>query len=106
MLDLRLIRSQPDFVRAALQRRGDVPAAVDELLAADEAHRRLLVEQEGLSHRRNVVTQEISQIRRAGGDASAQITAMREVSDRIQALNGEIRELVARVEDLLLNLPN
>src|SRR5437764_9079494 len=106
MLDLRLIRSQSDSVRAALARRGEVPAALDELLVADEAHRRLLTEREGLSHRRNVVSEEISQVRRAGGDAAAQIGAMREVSDRIQALNGEIRELEVRIEGLLLNLPN
>src|SRR5436305_12222308 len=106
MLDLRLIRSQPDFVRAALARRGELPASLDELLAADEERRRLLVEQEGLSHRRNVASQEITQLRRSGGDASAQIAAMREVSDRIQALAGELRDLDARIDDLLLNLPN
>src|SRR5437016_3220343 len=106
MLDLRLIRSQPDFVRAALARRGEVPPSLDELLCADEQRRRLLGEQEGLSHRRNLATEEISRIRRSGGDASAEIAAMREVSDRIQVLNAELRELDARIDDLLLNQPN
>src|SRR5215510_10741528 len=98
MLDLRLIRSRPDEVRAALARRGEVPASLDELLAADEERRRLLTEQEGLSHRRNIASQEINQIRRSGGDASAPIAAMREVSDRIQALAAELRELDARID--------
>src|SRR5207247_884366 len=106
MLDLRLIRSQPDLVRAALARRGEAPAALDELLGVDEQRRRLIVEQEALSHRRNVVSEEIRRLRSSGGDAGAQIAAMREVSDRIQALAGELRELDARIDALLLNLPN
>lgn len=106
MLDLRLIRSQPDDVRAALARRGEVPASIDELLALDEERRKLQAEQEGLSHQRNVASEEINRARRAGADAAEQIAAMREVSDRIQALAGELRELDARIEAILLNLPN
>lgn len=106
MLDLRLIRSQPDDVRAALARRGEVAAALDELLAADEEQRGLKVEQEQLSAQRNRATEEISKVRRSGGDAGAQIAEMREVSDRIQALAGQLREVDAHVEALLLNLPN
>ncbi len=106
MLDVRLIRSQPEAVRAALARRGRVPAEMDELLALDEERRRILVEQEALSAQRNRATEEISRLKRAGEDAAAQIAAMREVSDRIQALAGQLRDVEARIEPLVLTLPN
>jgi seryl-tRNA synthetase len=106
MLDLRLIRTQTELVSAALARRGGEVPALDELLAADEERRRLLAERERLSHDQNVASEQIKRLRRAGGDACEQITAMRAVSDRIQALAAPLRELDARVESLLLNLPN
>jgi seryl-tRNA synthetase len=106
MLDLKLIRSEPERVRAALARRGAETGALDALLAADEEWRRLVAEQEGLNHRRNVASEEISRIKRAGGDASEPIAATRAVSDQIQALNGQVREVEARINDLLLTIPN
>jgi seryl-tRNA synthetase len=106
MLDIRLIRSQPELVRAGLARRGEVVGKLDELLAIDEEHRRLLQESEALKHRKNVVSQEINQLRREGQDASSQIAASREISDRIKALDDQARAAEERVHTLLLELPN
>lgn len=106
MLDLRLIRSDPDGVRAALSRRGDVPPALEELLAADEERRRLQTEQQELRARQNTESQEIQRLKKAGEDAEAQIHAMREVSDRVSALNEPIRAAEETVERILLDLPN
>jgi seryl-tRNA synthetase len=106
MLDIRLIRSQPDLVRAGLARRGDVVGKLDELLAVDEEHRRLLQESEALKHQKNIVSQEINQLRRSGQDAADKITASREISDRIKALDDQARVAEERVQSLLLELPN
>ncbi len=106
MLDIRLIRGQPDAVRAGLARRGDTGARLDELLALDEAHRRLLQESEALKHQKNIVSQEINQLRRAGQDAAGQIAASREISDRIKALDDQARSSEARIQAILLELPN
>ena len=106
MLDLRLIRTQPDTVREALARRGHVPESLDELLAADEERRRVLVEVEALRAQRNVVSEQISQLKRQKQDANEQIVAMREVSDRIKQLDEQVKAVDERVEALLLHLPN
>jgi seryl-tRNA synthetase len=107
MLDIRLIRGQPDLVRAALARRdADTGARLEELLAVDEEHRRLLQESEKLKHEKNVVSQEINQARRSGQDAAEKIAASREISDRIKALDDRAREAEARIQALLLDLPN
>lgn len=106
MLDLRLIRSEPERVRAALARRGAETAGIDALLAADEERRRLLTEQEALRHRQKGASDEISKLKRAGGDASEPIAAMRAVSDQIQALEVRIRAADERMSEILLVLPN
>ncbi len=106
MLDLRLIRTQPDTVREALARRGHVPESLDELLTADEERRRVLGEVEALRNQRNVVSEQISQLKRQKQDANEQILAMREVSDRIKQLDEQVKAVDERVEALLLHLPN
>src|SRR5712691_9071543 len=104
MLDIRLIRSQPELVRAALARRpGDAGAKLDELLAADEERRRLLQESEALKHQKNTLSQEISQLRRAGQDAEAQMAASREISERIKCLDDTGRAADERIQAILLD---
>ena len=106
MLDIRLIRSQPGEVRAALARRGEPADKLDELLAVDEEHRRLLQESEALKHQKNVVSQEINELRRSGQDAADKIAASREISDRIKSLDDAARDAEERIQALLLELPN
>jgi seryl-tRNA synthetase len=105
MLDIRLIRSDTEAVRAALARRGDT-TALESLLQVDEERRRLLTEVEELKHQRNVVSEEINRIKRGGGDAGDRITAMRGVSDRIKALDEAVKAADERLEQMLLALPN
>jgi seryl-tRNA synthetase len=105
MLDIRRIRHDPEAVRAALARRGET-AALDELLQVDAERRKALAEVEELKHRRNVVSEEISKIKKSGGDASDRIAAMREVSDRIQVLDDAVKEAGEKLEKLLLAVPN
>ena len=106
MLDVRLLRSEYDRVKQALERRG----APEELIAGfpelDRRRRELLTESERLKNRRNTVSQEVAKIKRAGGDAEALIAEMREVGDRIKELDDEVRELEAKIDQLLLGIPN
>ena len=107
MLDIRLIRSQPEVVRAGLARRSPEAAArVDEVLAADEERRRLLQESEELKRQKNVVSQEINQLRRAGQDAAGQMAISREISVRIKRLDDTVRALDEQIQTVLLEFPN
>ncbi|OUM95502.1 MAG: serine--tRNA ligase [Thermobacillus sp. ZCTH02-B1] len=106
MLDVRLLRNEYDRVKQALERRG----APEELIAGfpelDRRRRELLTESERLKNRRNTVSQEVAKIKRAGGDAEALIAEMRKVGDRIKELDDEVRELEAKIDQLLLGIPN
>src|SRR3954463_3601480 len=105
MLDLKLLRREPDQVRAALARRGSADA-VDELLQRDARRRELLPELEGLRAQRNDASEAIGRAKRSGEDASNAIAQMREVGAQIKSLERELAEVDAALEAKLASLPN
>jgi len=107
VLDLRLIREGPDAVTERLTTRGPGAAAlIKNLLAADALRRRLVKETEDLKALRNRASEAIGQAKRRGEDASGEQARMREVGDRIKALDGEVKAADEEIERLLLQLPN
>ncbi|MEA2482500.1 MAG: seryl-tRNA synthetase, partial [Thermoleophilaceae bacterium] len=105
MLDVKLLRRDPDQVRAALARRGGADA-VDQLLEMDARRRELLPQVEGLRAQRNEASEAIGQAKRSGEDSSEAIAQMREVGARIKTLEGELAEVEAGFEAKLATLPN
>jgi len=105
VLDLRLLRTEPDAVERGLATRGGADL-VKQLLAVDASRRRLLKEAEDLKAQRNRASEAIGQARRRGEDASAEMARMREVGDRIKALDGEVKSADDEIERLLLQIPN
>jgi seryl-tRNA synthetase len=105
VLDLKLLRREPDEVRAALARRG-AAGAVDELLQHDGRRRQILPELEGLRAQRNEVSEAIGQAKRSGENADEAIAQMREVGSRIKSLEGELALVDAALDEQLATLPN
>ena len=101
MLDLRLLRSDPDAVKAALAKRGDatLPEAIDEVLAADEERRRAIAEVEELKAKRNEVSRRIGDLKRKGEGGDALILEMREVGERIGGLDEVVSRAEARIRE-------
>ena len=107
MLDLRLIRRDPDAARAALARRGDGSAErLDRVLELDVRRRELLPQVEGVKAEQNAASQEIGKAKAAGGDASEAIAAMQEVAARGKALSAELDAVSEELDPLLASLPN
>lgn len=106
MLDPRFIRANPDAVRQGIRNKNMDEAVLDEFLEADELWRRRLTEVDELKALRNTVSEEISKMKRAGQDASAEIARMREVSDRIKEMDAEVRDMEQRVQNAALLIPN
>jgi len=105
MLDIKLIREDPAAVERALATRG-AEISLAPVLAADAARRRLVTEAEDLKAERNRASEAIGQAKRRGEDPQAAMARMREVSDRIKALDGLVKEADAQLEGLLLEVPN
>lgn len=107
MLDIRLLREQPDMVRQRLRARGgDAWNQVDEILALDESRRSAETRKQTLQSDRNRVSREIGISRKQGADTSEAETSMRALGDEVDALNRQTAELDLRQETLLLALPN
>ena len=96
------------MVKAALARRGSkgLVESVDELLEVDAKRRAHLADVNELKAERNEVSKRIGEIKREGGDAEEMIVAMREVGDRISAIDAEVIEADNRIRELLLMIPN
>ena len=105
MLDLRLIREQPEAVERALAGKGGAEHVKD-IVAHDTTRRRLLKEAEDLKALRNRASEAIGQARKRGEDASADMARMREVGERIKALDETVKDVDARIEALLIQMPN
>lgn len=110
MLDLKLIREEPDRIRERLSVRGraEYSASLDELLALDEQRRALISEVDGLRARRNEVSPQVGQLKKAGrhDEAEPLVLQMRELGDRMASLEAQRDDVENRVRDLLLNIPN
>lgn len=108
MLDLRLLRNDPERVKGALGKRGDETLldAVDEVLALDKSRREAIAEVEDLKARRNEVSREIGALKGKGEDAEALILEMREVGGRIGDLDSIVSSSEERIREILLGVPN
>jgi len=105
MLDLKLIRSDPERVKSALARRG-AAERVDELLALDARRRELLPEVENAQAERKALSKRIGEAKQAGEDASEPMAAVAGLKERIEAGKQELEKVEAELDRLALTLPN
>jgi seryl-tRNA synthetase len=105
MIDIQLIRDEPEIVRAGMRKRGIDPAPVDRLVMLDAQWRSKLHEVELLKAERNKVSKEIGKMKEEGA-RQQKIEDMRLVGDQIKALDDEVRELEAELNFTLSTIPN
>jgi seryl-tRNA synthetase len=107
VLDLKLIRQEPDAVRGALARRGpEAVAGLERVIELDERRRAAIPELEELRARRNGAAEAIAQAKRDGADASDAIAEQREVGKREKQLAQQLAAVEAELNDALAPLPN
>ena len=104
MIDLRVIREQPEMVKAAIGTL-NTDAPIDEVIHLDERRRALLAEVEQMKAERNAGSRIVSRLA-PGPEREAQIAAMRALGERIQELDRAVAKLDAELNDLLLQIPN
>jgi len=105
MLDMKLIREEPQRVRENLAHRHH-EADVDMLLELDARRRDMLVEVEAWKQKRNRASKDIAAKKRAGEDAAAEIAAMKQLGEDIAAHDGRLREIESELHAAMLRLPN
>ncbi|MEI8132303.1 MAG: serine--tRNA ligase [Leptolinea sp.] len=105
MLDINLIRENPDLVRAALEQRSMESTVISRVLEIDLQRRSLLIQAETLKSERNIVSKEISQVKDPA-ERKSKIEAMRLVGDQIALLDEQIRKVEADQLEIISGLPN
>jgi seryl-tRNA synthetase len=104
MLDINLIRENPDLVRRALAERQMDSQPVERILELDVQRRELIGRVEALKAERNAVSKEIGKMK--GPERQAKIEAMRQVGDQITALDEQLRLVEQALVEVTATIPN
>ena len=105
MLDIKLIREEPERVREALQKRQMSSDPVDRILALDETRREMIVSVEEMRSERNAVSKEIARMKDET-DRQAKIDEMRVLGDKIDVVDADLKTVESDLQALLAEIPN
>jgi len=106
MLDIKLIRENPDAVKKGIARKGADTKLVDAVLEIDKKRRAIIQEVEILKAKVNTVSSEVAKMKKEGKDASGVIAEMKSVSDKIKALDTELMGVEAELNSKSMVIPN
>ncbi len=107
MLDIKLIRENPEMVKAAMKSRNkDMDALVDEVLAIDVQRRELMQITDAMKQEQNAASKQIPQIKKAGGDISEIMARMNEIKEKVKANDAAIAELDKKQKTIMYEFPN
>jgi seryl-tRNA synthetase len=105
MLDLRLIRSDPERVKQSLARRG-AAERVDELLALDARRRELLPEIEGAQAERKTLSKQVGEAKQRGEEAADLVARVQELKERIESGKAALETVESELQRVAASLPN
>ena len=109
MIDIKLVRKEPERVKELLSRRDPVYAErIDELLTVDRERRTLLTEIEQLKAKRNKLSKEIGKLFKEGKreEALRLKAEVEEISKKAKELERELKDVEERFQKLILSIPN
>ncbi len=107
MLDIRLIKENPeDIIKRMADKGKDVRAEVEEILKLDGERRALILETDNLKFEQNKVSKEIPKMKKAGEDTAPILARMKELSEKIKENDIKVREVDAAFRNVMLALPN
>ncbi len=106
MLDIKLLREQPEIVKQGIRKKGEDAALVDRVLQLDEHRRSLIQKGEALKSRKNQVSGQIARMKANNEDSTGIIAEMRSVADEIKSIDEELKGIEEKQHAILLTIPN
>lgn len=108
MLDIKLIRENPELIRKNLMKRGDPEnlKMLDELIGYDKRWRQLLTKLNELRHERRLLTTKIAMLKKRGEDVSTKISKAKKIDTEITALEKQVNECEEKMRHYLMRIPN
>lgn len=105
MLDIRIIREDPEAVRKWLKARNN-GFDIDQILVLDQEKKKTLAAVEELKAKRNAGSKQVGKIRSTGGDASAIMEEMKKIGEQIKVYDARVGEIEDELHKLMLQIPN
>jgi len=105
MLDIKLIRENPEKVKESIKNR-NMKLDIDKLLVLDKERRNLLTEVDKLKNIRNIESEDIARLKKEGRDAGPKLTEMKAVSQKIKEIDSKVGEISGKVTNIVINIPN
>lgn len=107
MLDIKIIRDNPEQVKEAMKKRNsNMDEKIDEIIRIDVLRREIIGKSESMKAEQNLVSKKIPEIKKNGGDITEILSKMKELSDEVTRLNLELNDYEKKQKDLLLSIPN
>ena len=107
MLDIELLRKNPELVKERLRlRREEYPTLVDEALRLDEERRSILRELEALRAERNSLSKEVGKLKSKGEQTAELEGKVKEIKEKIEGLEGQLSKLEEQLKGVMLLIPN
>lgn len=107
MIDLKLIRTEPQRIKDAIRKREqNLDAVIDAILALDEQRRQLISQTDEMKAQQNLASKKIPAMKKAGEDISAVMDEMKQLSDKIKDQDFRLAEVENAQTDKMLQLPN
>lgn len=106
MIDIKILRNEPEKLIAALKRRKEKRVDIDGLLALDKERREILYEVEQMKNKQNAVSKQIPAFKKEGKDTTSIFAEMKELSDKIKKSDDKIRELDEKIQTIMYTIPN
>jgi len=105
MLDIKLIRENPDLVKQGIKNKNEKDR-IDEVLAFDEKRRKIISGVEELKAKKNQVSAKIPQMKKSGEDTTQIFAEMKTVSDKISELDNQLKNIETELNGILMFIPN
>lgn len=106
MLDIKRIREDFDGVKKAVESRGKGDFGIDKVREYDVERRMLLAEVEQMKNQQSTSSRQIPVLKKEGKDTTELMAEMKQLSEKIKVLDGQVSEVEAKLRDALLNIPN
>lgn len=107
MLDIKLIRANPDLVKQAMKNRNkDMDGDIDRFLEIDKERRALTQQSDELKNEQNKASKEIPVLKKQGADTTQLMARMKAISEEIKGLDSKLSQLEQQQQEILYSIPN
>ncbi|HIP91879.1 MAG TPA: serine--tRNA ligase, partial [Thermotoga sp.] len=108
MLDIKIIREDPEKVKDALKKRGYSVEIIDNILEKDKIWRKLIAKENEFRFKRNEISKAIAKLKKEGReeDVKKLIEEGKTISQEVEKLENEKKEIESHLKSLLLQVPN